>query len=362
MVSGTTACWDELLNSFPTYKRTVYGLIDPYLTGDNESMHMQTREMISTYYVAAIQSKQPKGPYTLMGYSQGGQWTWSTADVLINDKKETVEQLVLLDPVYPTWDHGRLTKDFFPKVFPSLMPASFYIPEMMLRNVVVPTNNSGFGVGICDGKTEAKRAAHMAVTIANAQANINFLEFMLLTAELDTGSKADTGGMPYMAFLKAQPKEKRFAAAMEAFAKGFPGVTVEYVTKVFEVFAVSAFRASLTSPCVLPKETKVLLINPERIGYKARMPWLTRNTPLSLVAYESYSVSIAKEQELYDYCAEGNLTEINTPLPAEFQGSAKALGQLVGEMGPFAGHFRVTHEPDYIACVKKEAFEPLGIV
>jgi hypothetical protein len=47
--------------------------------------------------------------------------------------------------------------------------------------------------------------------------------------------------------VQAQPKEKRFAAAMEAFAKGFPGVTVEYVTKVFEVFAVSAFRASLTS-------------------------------------------------------------------------------------------------------------------
>lgn len=114
VVSGTTGCFDNLIGSCDKFKRTVYGLTDPYLTGEQASMNLPTREMVSKYYVEAIMSKQSKGPYTLMGYSQGGQWTWAVADVLINDKKQVVEQMVLLDPVYPTWDHGERCYNWMP--------------------------------------------------------------------------------------------------------------------------------------------------------------------------------------------------------------------------------------------------------
>ena len=408
VVSGTTGCWDEMLNSFTGYKRSVYGLIDPYLTGDSASLHLNTRDMMAIY-VEAIMLKQPKGPYTLMGYSQGGQWTWSVADILINDKKEVVEQMVLLDPVYPTWDGGKLTYTFMPVLFPALVGPAFFFPNAMLQ-FLAKQNNAGFGVGIDDGKTEAKRAAHMATTIKNAKANVNFLEFFLVTAELDTGTCAVED--PW-SFLKQQKGDKH-AAAIDAFAKAFPGLEKAYIEKVYEIFAVSAYRASLTTPCKLPKSTKITLINPERITYARAhaskthatrvftfapssdhvqrlpsLPFLTvcllacnvrlpprfsykspsylKNTPLSVLLYpllgEKFVLSIAKEQGLYSHVEEeSQITEFNVPLPPKMEGSDKPLNKLKGEMAGFAGHFRLTHDKTYMEVVKKEAFIPLGIL
>jgi len=359
VVSGTTGCWDEMLNSFTGYKRTVYGLIDPYLAGDSASLHLNTRDMMAIY-VEAIMSKQPKGPYTLMGYSQGGQWAWSVADVLINDKKEVVEQMVLLDPVYPTWDGGKLTYTFMPLLFPALLGPAFFFPNFMLQ-FLATQNNAGFGVGLDDGKTEAKRAAHMATTIKKAKENVAFLEFFLVTAELDTGTCAVEDPM---AFLK-QHKGAEHAAAIDAFAKAFPGLEKSYIEKVYEIFAVSPYRASLTTPCKLPKATNITLISPERITYKS--PSYLKNTPLSVLLYpllgEKVVLSIAKEQGLYDHVeSESQITEFNVPLPPSMEGSDKPLNKLKGDMAGFAGHFRLTHDKTYIEAVKKEAFIKLGII
>ena len=103
----------------------------------------------------------------------------------------------------------------------------------------------------------------MATTIKKAKANVDFLEFFLVTAELDTGTCAAEEPMAYL----KQHKGTEHAATIDAYAKAFPGLEKSYIEKVYEIFAVSAYRASLTSPCTLPKSTKVTLINPERITY-----------------------------------------------------------------------------------------------
>ena len=68
--SGVTACFDSLLNSFTGYKRTLYGLNDPYLTGNDEALTLPFEEWIGLY-IAAMKTKQPSGPYTILAYSQG---------------------------------------------------------------------------------------------------------------------------------------------------------------------------------------------------------------------------------------------------------------------------------------------------
>ena len=69
--SGVTACFDSMLNSYDApYRRTVYGLTDPYITGNEEALTASFDDWIGLY-VAAIKTKQEQGPYTFMGYSQG---------------------------------------------------------------------------------------------------------------------------------------------------------------------------------------------------------------------------------------------------------------------------------------------------
>ena len=65
--SGTTSCFDKLLAAFDgQYKRTIYGVNDPYISGNDESLFASFDEWISLY-VAAIKTKQANGPYSLMG-------------------------------------------------------------------------------------------------------------------------------------------------------------------------------------------------------------------------------------------------------------------------------------------------------
>ena len=75
--SGVTACFDSMLNSYDApYRRTVYGLTDPYITGNEEALTASFDDWIGLY-VAAIKTKQEQGPYTFMGYSQGNTRTAS---------------------------------------------------------------------------------------------------------------------------------------------------------------------------------------------------------------------------------------------------------------------------------------------
>ena len=99
--SGTTSCFDNLLNSFDSYRRTIYGVNDPYISGNDESLTASFDEWIGLY-VAAMKTKQDKGPYSLMGYSQGMHWCWAVAEALRKGGDATAE-IIVLDPNFPAW-------------------------------------------------------------------------------------------------------------------------------------------------------------------------------------------------------------------------------------------------------------------
>ena len=195
-------------------------------------------------------------------------------------------------------------------------------------------------------------------------------------------------------------RTRRYTAMVDKMAEAFPGLEKGYINKVFETFATAPFRASLLSPCKLPKETKaralaapprgprpapppggvgrlsahpheppprqVLVINPQRMGFKS--PAVLKNTPLSTLLYpvlgEKYELSLCKEQGLYELVEEGEsqMREVNVPMPAELQGAAKAMNKFKGESAPFVNHFRLLHEPVFQEAVKKEALIPFGII
>ena len=74
VVSGTTGCFDNLIGSCDKFKRTVYGLTDPYLTGEQASMNLPTREMVSKYYVEAIQKAHCNSKWALQGSNKSLIW------------------------------------------------------------------------------------------------------------------------------------------------------------------------------------------------------------------------------------------------------------------------------------------------
>ena len=62
--------------------------------------------------VDAIMSKQPKGPYTLVGYSQGVTWIWGACEVLIKQRGEAVDEILGLDPNFPNWNNFDKVADY----------------------------------------------------------------------------------------------------------------------------------------------------------------------------------------------------------------------------------------------------------
>lgn len=73
-----------------------------YAIGDKHfgsSTGFSTVESMADHYVTLIKSVQPHGPYIVSGYSFGGQVAVCIADKLVQTG-ETVEHLILLDPIY----------------------------------------------------------------------------------------------------------------------------------------------------------------------------------------------------------------------------------------------------------------------
>ena len=65
-------------------------------------------ETMADHYITLIKSVQPKGPYVIAGYSFGGQVAICMADKLTR-AGETVQHLILLDPIYiPTAERQSL--------------------------------------------------------------------------------------------------------------------------------------------------------------------------------------------------------------------------------------------------------------
>ena len=100
--SGITSCFDRMFNSYDGFKRTVYGLNDPYLTGNDDALTAAFDDWVGMY-VAAMKTKQAEGPYTLMGYSQGMHWCWAIAEHLRKKFSDTCDDIIILDPNFPAW-------------------------------------------------------------------------------------------------------------------------------------------------------------------------------------------------------------------------------------------------------------------
>jgi len=81
----------------------VYGLLPRGLDGD-EPYHTRVEDM-AAYYVSAIRSVQPSGPYRLAGYSFGGAVAFETAQQLVA-AGDTVSLLGLFDTIeFQYWEH-----------------------------------------------------------------------------------------------------------------------------------------------------------------------------------------------------------------------------------------------------------------
>ena len=132
--SGLTACFDSLLKSLDKYgyRKTVYGLMDPYLTGNDEALTAALEDWIG-FYIAAMKTKQPSGPYTLVGYSQGMHWCWAIAEGLKKMGDDT-EAIVVLDPNFPAWNGcDRCVKWLGPP-----MNKVLGIPMFVVKNIMGP--------------------------------------------------------------------------------------------------------------------------------------------------------------------------------------------------------------------------------
>ncbi|KAI2993605.1 hypothetical protein CBS147346_10899 [Aspergillus niger] len=86
--------------SDPARSRPVYGISSPVYSVSRYTLPSSLEE-IAKEYVERLQSElQPHGPYLLGGWSMGGMIAVKMAEIL-QAKKETVQQVILLDSINP---------------------------------------------------------------------------------------------------------------------------------------------------------------------------------------------------------------------------------------------------------------------
>ncbi|WP_459212984.1 beta-ketoacyl synthase N-terminal-like domain-containing protein [Aquimarina rhabdastrellae] len=85
-----------------------YGLESVGIVGENPIF--DSVEAIAKANIEAIQEIQPKGPYRLLGFSNGGTIVYEMARILLN-KKETLETLIFVDCMAPTVENGHMIDD-----------------------------------------------------------------------------------------------------------------------------------------------------------------------------------------------------------------------------------------------------------
>ena len=90
---GTVFCYQDLARELSGL-RTVYGVQAQGLDGE-QPIHRTVSQLVAAY-VAAIQNVQPEGPYSLGGWSLGGNIAYAVAVELAN-RGETIEQLAIID-------------------------------------------------------------------------------------------------------------------------------------------------------------------------------------------------------------------------------------------------------------------------
>jgi len=94
-LGGRTLCYADLARHLPG--RPLYGLE----AGDGETSAEPSLADLAARYVAALASRQPRGPYLLAGWSFGGVVAWEAAR-LLEERGEEVALLVLIDSRPPS--------------------------------------------------------------------------------------------------------------------------------------------------------------------------------------------------------------------------------------------------------------------
>ncbi len=177
--SGVTACFDSMLASYSGYKRTVYGLQDPYLTGNDDALTASFDEWIAMY-IAAIKTKQADGPYTFMGYSQGMHWCWAIAEHL-RKRGDKTDDIIMLDPNFPSWNKADRVLVWDGPQAAKGMGAPMCIIRLAFGGVI-----KGM-VKDAQWATAAQREALVQKVIARETAKPDLYEDMLIQMELDAG-------------------------------------------------------------------------------------------------------------------------------------------------------------------------------
>ena len=314
VLSGTPACFDPLLKACGETSRPVYGVLDPYLAGHDEALRMPFMEVISLE-VDAIMSKQPEGPYTLVGYSQGSTWIWAAAEILIKQRGQQVAEVLCIDPNFPNWSNLDKVLDYDgPQMsygtgaplclLKCVMPMVFLKPMLAM-----------------DWTTAAKRDVNVANILKKASDDVNDCECLILHTEMDTGIAVVADPM---AFVKGCAKGQKLAKTAELIASKFEGLDADFVRRVLQVRAVRPVYCAQKTPFVLPKSTKLTVIWADRshMGLKA---------PIAPI----YGI---------DRFYEGTVAEPKISLPIKPPADSPCA-RLKGEAAPWEMHFRVMHDP-----------------
>ena len=234
VMSGTAACFDPLLKTLPSTSRTMYGVLDPYLSGNDAALRLPYFENIKLM-VDAMMTKQPTGPFTLVGYSQGVTWIWAVCEVLIKECGQEVDEILGLDPNFPNWNNFDKVADYDGPQMAYGTGAPFCILRMVIPSIMASL--------VMDWSTEAKREVNVANLLKKAETNVNDTENMIISTELDTGVEVHATPMD---FLKSLPADTTPAAATaELIASKFEGFDVSFIQKVLHIRAVCPVRAGV---------------------------------------------------------------------------------------------------------------------
>ncbi|GAA0894719.1 hypothetical protein GCM10009122_44000 [Fulvivirga kasyanovii] len=104
---GNVITLQHLISALGT-SQPFYGLETVGVIGQVESL--DSVEAIAKANIEAIKEVQPKGPYRLLGFSNGGTIAYEMARMLL-EQKEKVETLILVDCMSPTLPDGHMIED-----------------------------------------------------------------------------------------------------------------------------------------------------------------------------------------------------------------------------------------------------------
>jgi len=331
---GTTSCYDELFSFYDDIRRPIYGLQEPYLCGKDDALTDSIEEWMGNY-VAAIKSVQPSGPYTFIGYSQGHHKAHATAELLIK-AGEAVDEIIVLDPNYPGWNKGD-------KVIGWDMPQVaklFGIPSFIAVWIIGPLIKSGFFLNL-DWSTLAKREKNVAKILKAQATEADGFAALMSWSEIDTGKVVCEDPTKWT---KQTPKAQYLESMTALMQAQFPGLSADYVRKLWEVSVVLGASITAYKPSVMPKTTKYTFVWQDRSMFGLKTPY--------------------SKAQGFDRFVEGGLANINEviipyhPIPKE----NAALNRFAGIFAAFTDHFHFMHNRSIGKQLAEQVFSPAGIV